>query len=295
MFPIMEKYGHDAPPKVMWGVDDEIRDLFKLAKEEVEKLPNAEITVIKEKFEVFVKEFEEMIFKEESILLMILLETFTQDDWLSIAKDSDAYGYAIIRPQEEWIPHREDFKTKITSDDSEVMEVKEGELTKVIQTPEGEFTITYKPKEVKEETLNRETHQKIGNGYLSLNQIDLILNHLPMEITFVNKDEVFQYYNNHCSEEEMIFKRTPGQVGRNVELCHPPKYLEKVKTIMKNLRDRKKDKYEMWFKSESRGKFVHVTYAGVYDENGEFQGVLEYVQDIAPYREIDSDYYRGIE
>ena len=74
------------------GVDDEIRDLFKLAKEEAEKLPNAEIVVVKEKFEVFVKEFEEMIFKEESILLMILLETFTQDDWLSIAKDSDAYG-----------------------------------------------------------------------------------------------------------------------------------------------------------------------------------------------------------
>ena len=295
MFPIMEKYGHDAPPKVMWGVDDKIRDLFKLAKEEAEKLPNAEIDVVKEKFEVFVKEFEEMIFKEESILLMILLETFTQDDWLSIAKDSNTYGYAIIRPQEEWIPHREDFKTKITIDDSEVMEVKEGELTKVIQTPEGEFTITYKPKEVKEETFNRDTPQKIGNGYLSLNQIDLILNHLPMEITFVNKDEVFQYYNDHSSEEEMIFKRTPGQIGRNVELCHPPKYLEKVKTIMKNLRERKKDKYEMWFKSESRGKFVHVTYAGVYDENGEFQGVLEYVQDIAPYREIDSDYYRGIE
>lgn len=289
MFPIMEKYGHDAPPKVMWGVDDEIRDLFKLAKEEAEKLPNAEIAVVKEKFEVFVKEFEEMIFKEESILLMILLEAFTQDDWLSIAKDSDTYGYAIIRPQEEWIPHRENFENTTT------IEATQSEMTKVIQTPEGEFTITYKPKEVKEKTFNRDTPQKIGNGYLSLNQMDLILNHLPMEITFVNKEEIFQYYNNHCSEEEMIFKRTPGQVGRNVELCHPPKYLEKVKTIMKNLRSRKKDKYEMWFKSESRGKFVHVTYAGVYDENGEFQGVLEYVQDIAPYREIDSDYYRGIE
>ena len=295
IFPIMEKYGHDAPPKVMWGVDDEIRELFKLAKEEAENLPNVEIAGVKEKFEVFVKEFEEMIFKEESILLMILLETFTQDNWLSIAKDSDTYGYAIIRPQEEWIPHRENFENTTTIDDSEVIEVTQSEITKVIQTPEGEFTITYKPKEVKKETFNRDTPQKIGNGYLSLNQMDLILNHLPMEITFVNKEEIFQYYNNHCSEEEMIFKRAPGQVGRNVELCHPPKYLEKVKTIMNNLRDRKKDKYEMWFKSESRGKFVHVTYAGVYDENGEFQGVLEYVQDIAPYREIESDYYRGIE
>ena len=54
-----------------------------------------------------------------------------------------------------------------------------------------------------------------------------------MEITFANKDEIFQYYNDHCPEKDMIFKRTPSQVGRNVELCHPPKYLEKVKTIMK--------------------------------------------------------------
>ena len=123
----------------------------------------------------------------------------------------------------------------------------------------------------------------------------MILNHLPMEITFVNKDDIFQYYNDVAPFEEMIFKRTPSQVGRNVELCHPPKYLEKVKAIMQGLREGKKDKYEMWFKSESRGKFVHVTYAAVRDESGEFQGVLEYVQDIQPYREIDSEFYRGLE
>ena len=56
----------------------------------------------------------------------------------------------------------------------------------------------------------------------------------------------------------------------------------------------KKDKYEMWFKSESRGKFVHVAYAAVHDQAGEFQGVLEYVQDIQPYREIDTDFFSWI-
>ena len=61
---------------------------------------------------------------------------------------------------------------------------------------------------------------------------------------------------------------------------------------MKGLREGS-DKYEMW--SESRGKFVHITYAAVHDENGGFQGVLEYVQDIQPYREIDTDYFRGLE
>ena len=64
---------------------------------------------------------------------------------------------------------------------------------------------------------------------------------------------------------------------------------------MKGLREGSKDKYEMWFKSESRGKFVHITYAAVRDEEGEFQGVLEYVQDIQSYREIDTDYFRGLE
>ncbi len=78
MFPIMESYGHDSPPKVMWGVDDQIRDLFQEAKTVAEQLPDTSIEEVKDKFETFAAEFEAMIFKEESILLMILLESFTQ-------------------------------------------------------------------------------------------------------------------------------------------------------------------------------------------------------------------------
>ncbi len=78
MFPIMEKYGHDSPPKVMWGVDDQIRDLFAKALDVAKELPNSAISEVKEGFEAFAQEFEGMIFKEESILLMILLEAFTQ-------------------------------------------------------------------------------------------------------------------------------------------------------------------------------------------------------------------------
>ena len=121
------------------------------------------------------------------------------------------------------------------------------------------------------------------------------MDHLPMEITFVNKDDIFQYYNDSVPADEMIFKRTPSQIGRNVELCHPPKFLDKVRRIFKALRQGERDKFEMWFKSESRGKFVHVTYAAVRDEAGEFQGVLEYVQDIQPFRDIDSDFYRDLD
>lgn len=285
-FPIMEAYGHDAPPKVMWGVDDQIRDLFELVRKAAAQLPQIDIQEVKEAFEAFAQEFESMIFKEESILLMILLETFTQDDWLRIAAESPAYGYAIIRPSEKWLPQRERFEAASPTQPDQNQQI--------IDTPQGRFTIQFTPNEAGEQ-VNRTTAQPFGNGYLSVEEANLILNHLPLEITFVNKEDIFQYYNDSTPAEEMIFKRTPSQVGRHVELCHPPKLLPRVKKIFVALRSGKKDKFDMWFKSESRGQFVHVTYTAVRDAQGEFQGVLEYVQDIAPFRAIDTDVYREIE
>ncbi|AXQ78742.1 DUF438 domain-containing protein [Streptococcus chenjunshii] len=292
-FPIMESYGHDAPPKVMWGVDDEIRELFDSAQTLALQLPQANIAEVSEKFEVFAKEFEEMIFKEESILLMILLEIFTQDDWLAVAEESDVYGYAVIKPAEKWEPDRSSFSAEQSEADSDSRSELTAEKPQIIETPAGQFTITFTPKEEKT-AADRTVPQPFGNGYLSVEQADLLLNHLPFEITFVNKDDIFQYYNNSVPAEEMIFKRTPSQIGRNVELCHPPKVLDKVKKIFELLRSGQRDKVEMWFKSERLNKFVYVTYAAVRDDNGDFQGVLEYVQNIQPFFDLDGDYKRDL-
>ena len=290
-FPIMERYGHDSPPKVMWGVDDEIRDLFMTARKTLE---SGDLVATKAHFEAFAKEFEEMIFKEEAILLMILLEIFTQDDWLQVAADSDAYGYAIVKPTAKWVPHRETFGEIAEQAAERVSPQPAGSNQQIIDTPEGHFTITFTPKEKSETVQDRTSPQTFGNGYLSVEQANLILNHLPLELTFVNKDDIFQYYNDSHPVEDMIFKRTPSQIGRRVELCHPPKILDKVKKIFELLRTGQKDEVTMWFKSESMGKFVYVVYKAVRDDQGEFQGVLEYVQDIQPFFEIDSDFHREI-
>lgn len=300
-FPVMERYGHDAPPKVMWGVDDDIRDLFKTTQAKLDQLPNISIDQVSAAFEAFAKEFEEMIFKEEAILLMILLETLTQDDWLAIAKESDAYGYAIIKPTAVWQPYRETFDTpkdlQEETDNKESLVAEDlsdtEQVTRVIDTPEGQLTIQFTPKKDKA-AVNRTTTQAFGNGYLSVEQADLILNHLPMEITFVNKDDIFQYYNDNTEPENMIFKRTPSQIGRHVELCHPPRVLEKVKKIFSLLRSGERNKVTMWYKSERSGKFIYVTYAAVRDRKGDFQGVLEYVQDIQVFRDLDGDASRNI-
>lgn len=297
-FPIMERYGHDSPPKVMWGVDDDIRKLFRAAEAKLKELPDADLEEFSKSFEAFSEEFEAMIFKEEAILLMILLETFTQDDWLSIAEESDAYGYAIIKPTAVWQPKRERFEednTETSQEQSGLSTDAHTGNTRIIETPEGQFTISFTPKPKTETVVDRETTQPFGNGYLSVEQANLILNHLPLEITFVNKDDIFQYYNDNVPANEMVFKRTPSQIGRNVELCHPPKVLDKVKKIFELLRSGERDQVPMWFKSERLGKFVYVTYAAVRDDQGDFQGVLEYVQDIQPFFELKSDLKRDID
>ncbi|MEY8462384.1 DUF438 domain-containing protein [Streptococcus merionis] len=295
-FPVMERYGHTAPPKVMWGVDDHIRELFKTANRAVDDLTDDTLEQATAAFEAFATEFESMIFKEESILLMLLLEALTQDDWLQIASESDAYGYAIIIPHEKWEPVRASFEAP-ASPASEVKLSEESD-SRVIDLPHGQVTVTYTPKEgpkSEQQSVDRATIQPFGRGHLSVEQADLILNHLPLEITFVNKDDIFQYYNDSVPADDMIFKRTPSQLGRHVELCHPPKLLPKVKAIFTALRNGERDKFEMWFKSESRAKFVHVTYAAVRNQAGDFEGVLEYVQDIQPFFDLGSDFHRDLE
>ena len=116
-----------------------------------------------------------------------------------------------------------------------------------------------------------------------------------MEVTFVNKDDIFQYYNDNTPADEMIFKRTPSQVGRNVELCHPPKYLDKVKTIMKGFVREAKTSMKCGSSLSREASLSTSPTQQCTMKMEEFQGVLEYVQDIQPYREIDTDYFRGLE
>ncbi|NLJ17631.1 DUF438 domain-containing protein, partial [Globicatella sulfidifaciens] len=330
IFPIMERYGHEAPPKVMWGVDDEIRELFDRAYQSFQHYPTVPIETTIEQFEIFETEFLEMIFKEESILLMILLETFSQDDWLQVEAESDAYGYAIIKPEAKWQPERVDFQNQDTAKDenttdndnqkdapieaskpeynqaphklSEAANSEQNEgaapsqneaTTRTIETEDGTFTITFEPKQQSKDTISRDQLLPFGNGHLSVEQANLILNHLPIELTFVNKEDIFQYYNDHVPFEEMLFKRNPGQIGRHVELCHPPKLIERVKQVFEVLRSGQQDEVKMWFKRDDQ--FIHITYMAVRNSQGAFEGVLELVQDIQPYFDLETDMWRGIE
>ena len=240
LFPIMESKGITAPPKVMWGVHDEIREIYKNFKQAFDEQADD----VMDQFLAAKEELLEMIFKEENILIPMVAQAFHVDDWEKMAQDTPQYGYCIVTPEAEWKVEK---KASTVQSKEEIQET--GDIP-------------------------------LSTGSLSLEQLDLLLNLLPMELSFVDKDNIVKYYNEGNGEEK-IFKRTKSAIGRDVINCHPPKSHAIVKQLFEQLRSGQKEKEEMWFKKED--KMIHVTYHAVRNAQGEYMGVLEYVQNIAPY------------
>ena len=253
IFPILERYKYFTPCRIMWGDDDRIRTLYKGTKRMMEQLPKVEFLYVIKSYRLFEEKIKEMLFEEEAFLLPLMKAVFTENDWLAIASESDAFGYCLVVPQEEWLPGRVRF----------AKEEKENNQS---------------------ERERSERHLPFGGGYLTIKEADIILNNLPLEITFVDKNDLFKYFNEKVKASDMMFVRTPTSIGRNVANCHPPKSLKKVMQLIRDLKTKKRTSETMWFKKE--GNVIHITYKGVFDENGEYVGILEYVQDIQPFLDL---------
>lgn len=249
LFPYLEKYGITAPPKVMWGVDDEIRDLLKEVKNEFNTSIQNEIQW-KQKAENLIERIVEMIFKEENILIPMMLETLTQDEWKLIADESSEIGFMIDKVP-EWKPikeYKETLKEEIEED-----KTKSGLIT----LPSGVF----KPEE-----------------------LTCMLNTLPLDITFVDKNDVVKYFSEGA---ERIFPRTKAIIGRKVSNCHPPASVHIVEKIVEDLKAGIKEHEDFWI--NMMDKFILIRYYAVRDKQGEFLGVLEVSQDIKPIQAITGE------
>ncbi|AXY25100.1 hemerythrin HHE cation-binding protein [Suicoccus acidiformans] len=288
-FPKMEAAGHTAPPKVMWAKDDEIRSLFQEAGKILNELSVANMAAFQEAYATFRYEFEEMIFKEEAILLNILMEALTVKDWADIAQESSAYGYAIIKPSQVWEPEELAEPLKVAPQATtppsqpEVAPASASpQSTNVaIETDKGTIRVSWEPKP----ELPPSNTLQFEQGHLSVEEVGLLLDHLPLEVTFVSAEDTFQYYNHMEDPEHMLFKRTNSQLGRNIEFCHPPQSWPKVSQLIEDLRNGRRDSESMWFERKD-GRFVYVTYRAVRDKDGVYKGILETVQDIQPFRNL---------
>jgi len=248
IFPYLEKYGITAPPKVMWGVDDEIREELKQVKNLlIDYKGNKE--KVKEELNKALTKVTEMIFKEENILFPMVLETLSEDEFLAIAEESDEIGYCLIQPEKQWRP----------------------------------VNVNVESKEP-EEKLSPHGYIKFETGILTPKEISLIFNHLPVDITFVNKEGIVKYFSQG---KERIFARTKSVIGRKVENCHPPASVHIVNKLVEDFKAGVKDHEDFWIKLGDN--FVYIRYFAVRDEKGEYQGTLEVTQNIKSIQKITGE------
>lgn len=247
LFPFLEKYGIYGPTKVMWAVDDGIRIGIKEVKQKLAQYDgHAEIVVDLAKR--VLKEVTEMIYKEEHILLPMALEKLTEDEWLQIAAQSEDVGYCLIAPEQKWIPAR-------------------------AAEPGADQGLESKPLQ--------EGYIRMSTGILSVKQLESILNHLPVDLTFIDENDIVRYFSHG---KERIFVRTKAVIGRSVQNCHPPQSVHVVDKLLADFKAGIKDQEDFWI--PIKDKFVYIRYFAVRDEEGKYLGTLEFTQNIKPIQEI---------
>ncbi|MEK3663133.1 DUF438 domain-containing protein [Paenibacillus sp. FSL F4-0236] len=251
LFPYLEKYGIYGPTKVMWGVDDHIRRMIKDAKAALSSYRGNAADIGVQLTEI-IKEVNEMIFKEENILLPMSLDKLTEDEWVKIARESDEIGFCLTAPEQEWIPER-------------------------AAEPEGAA--------LQGEAVGaapQEGFIRFETGLLSLHQLETVLNHLPVDLTFIDENDVVRYFSHG---KERIFARTKAVIGRTVQNCHPPQSVHVVEKLLEDFKAGRKDAEDFWI--NIKDKFIYIRYFAVRDETGRYMGTLEFTQNIAPIRALE--------
>lgn len=251
LFPFMEKYQITAPPKVMWGVDDEIRDAIKVVRALLSDYSNVNKEQLADKAEETAVRVKEMIFKEENILFPMVMETLSEDEWFIIEEGSSEIGYSLLENAVKWKPVKISVEKKVESAGEE---------------PSNNGYI------------------KFDAGIMSPNEINAILNTLPLDMTFVDKDGIVKYFTQG---KERIFARTKAIIGREVKNCHPPASVHIVEKIVEDLSSGKKDNEDFWIKMGD--KFVYIRYFAVRNAKGEYLGTIEVTQDIKPIQDITGE------
>ncbi|MEJ5327921.1 MAG: DUF438 domain-containing protein [Candidatus Bathyarchaeia archaeon] len=251
LFPVIEKHGITEPPAIMWMEHDQIRGYKKKLRQLVQDLSEISFedfkTQLHDTASLLHNQLSSHFYKENNILFPAALSVITDQEWLEIRREFDEIGYCCFTPVE------------LTA--SPMLQT---EAANVSARSEG--------------ILQFET------GSLTKEELDGLLNTLPVDVTFVDANDAVKYFSK---PDKRIFVRTKAVIGRKVQLCHPEKSVHVVNRILNAFKTGKKDHAEFWINLNNR--LIHIRYFAVRDSRGKYLGTLEVSQDVTDIKKLEGE------
>lgn len=275
LYPMLEDHGFDRPTRIMWTFDDAVRDAI-----------SASYALLREdKYEEFLASVPETLAKlrdlnskELEVLLPTSYKLLSDEEFVRMSKNDYEIGYAIINaPGLYVVPGINDSAAQLNGNNSaqggavsnEFLNDLAGLLSKYVGPVGGA-------------PVGKDAVLDVATGKLTLEQINLLFRHLPVDLSYVDENELVKFYSDTAHR---IFPRSANVIGREVKNCHPAKSVHIVEEIVEKFRSGEQSQAEFWINKP--GLFIYVIYTAVRDENGKFRGVLEMMQDCTHIRELE--------
>ena len=241
IMPLLSQMGITGPSDVMWGVDDEIKQSVSSLSE---KVTSDNLPEMAEDVTALTKRMREMIYKEENILFPMALEKFTQEQWALIYQDFPEMGTSFVDAYPIW-PRGEEILKKHKEEQNKKEEkiLSEGVL-----------------------------HFGEAEGTLTLAQLKALLELLPIDITFIDENDINRFFTN----KGRVFSRPASALNRPVYLCHPAAIRPIVKKLLDDFKAGRKDSMEVW--TPNKETPTRVRYVAVRDADGRYLGCVELVE-----------------
>ena len=274
LYSILEKKGFDRPTTTMWTLDNFIRDEIRDARKLLEDDADDQFIAVQSSI---VADVRDLLQKEEAILYPTSLAMINEKEFEEMKSGDKEIGFAWINASDSGAAAHATTATTQQNmhaqEDQETGAVNAASLTDDLAAVLRKHGLTV--------GAGNNSVFDVATGKLTLEQINLIYRHLPVDLSYVDENEMVCFYSD---TEHRVFPRSKNVIGRNVKNCHPRASVHIVEEIIEKFRSGEQDSAEFWINKP--GIFIYILYTAVRDENGTFRGILEMMQDCTHIRSL---------
>jgi DUF438 domain-containing protein len=251
LFPYLEKHGWDGPSQGMWSFHDNLREIIRLINNQNEE---KDIEKIKMNLPFLLDGIERLMGVEDMRLFPNAMQLLTKEDWEEFYEGDEEIGW-MLKEKPTPYPEREE---------------------------EEEYIHPSKDHKSKKHNISTDNTFHYDEGYMTPEQVNLLLRFLPVDITYVDENDRVIFYNRG---DDRVFPRSKGVIGREVKFCHPPKSVHMVLRIVDEFRAGTKDVAEFWI--NYKGRMIHIRYFAIRDNQKNYRGVIEMSQDVTDIQKLE--------